>query len=274
MKVSEGKIMEQLKLQKSWFQIRHILADYVLSPVLILLFDKIAQSPQVVGHKYYLKILRQIKDAATPQQQGYAKFRKNDLEKQWNTCFPKLLIEFYYLRLLGTQVDKVSYQTRANKYCIFFLNMIGDGNVLNNPVKIAGDYLSMLQDYLLRNCPGLPPQAIEWPVGELLRKVRTLYLANASVQGYLPFEENIYPAGILQLIDEVAESWESNLICRFFLITPEYLYGLFVYVYMVEFIIFANNCDAPKMAPDMKKYKTPNLITHLQNYIFSAKGKS
>ncbi|HJD11513.1 MAG TPA: hypothetical protein H9922_10300 [Candidatus Phocaeicola caecigallinarum] len=265
MKIPEGKIMEQLRLQKSWWQIRHILSDYLLHPVQTLLFDKVAKYPNQIGHKDYVKVWQQTKDASCPERQQEAKCRKEEMNRRWSACFPELLVEFGYLRLVGTQKDMDAYRHRAVVYGTLFLNLIGDGDAGNSFADVTCGYFAMLQDYLLRNTPHLPGGASNLSVRELLKTVRSAYVRTARVRGYVPFEDNLYPAGILRLLDDVAEAWQTNPVCRYPLITPEYLFGFFIYIYMVEFLIHADNLSRGDSAGQSgERMLKHNLIDYLQ----------
>lgn len=262
MRTPEGKIIDQLKLQRTWAYMRHILADYVLYPVQTLLFEQVALYPNIIGHFVYSQVYKQSKDRTHPEVQENANRRIAIMSKAWNVLFPERLVECCYLRLMGTQRDMVTYRRRVNEYAALFLYLIGEGNANRSFVNITCDYFAMLQDYLLRNCPDLPEDASELSISELLKTVRLSYARNSSMCGYVPFEQNIYPSGILQLLDELADTWKDNPVCRYPLITPEYIFGLFLYVYMIEFIIHANNQLATD--PIKKKVKRYNLIGHLR----------
>ena len=262
MRTPEGKIIEQLKLQETWAYIRHIISDRVLYPVQALLFGQKVLYPNMVGHYVYEQVYAQLKDKAHSDIQENAKLRMATMSSVWCRLFPERLVECCYLRLMGTQRDMVSYWRRTNEYAAHFLDLIGEGGTSRDFVDITRDYFAMLQDYLLRNCPGLSGNASDLTVAGLLKTIRRAYARNASMCGYIPFEQNIYSAGILYLLDELADTWKDNPVCRYPLITPEYIFGLLLYVYMVEFIIHVHDQLSTDSAK--KKVKCYNLIGHLR----------
>lgn len=265
MKTPEEKIIDRLRLQKSWWQIRHILSDYLLHPVQTLLFDKVARYPNQIGHGGYAEVWRQTKDASCPERQQEAKRCKEKMDRLWNSRFPELLVECGYLRLVGTQKDMDAYRRRTAVYGTLFLNLIGDGDTGNSFADVTCGYFTMLQDYLLRNTPHLPDDVSKLSVRELLKTVRSAYARTARLRGYVPFEDNLYPAGILRLLDDVAETWQVNPVCHYPLITPEYLFGFFIYIYMVEFLIHADNLSGQASAGQSgERPLKHNLIDYLQ----------
>lgn len=243
--------------QECWVHSGHILADYLLLPDLMVLFDNRTVLDPGYWHNY-----KQVKDAyyaeKDEKQKEMLKQKRNEIAKEFRQKFAKLLVEFFQLRLLGSQKDVGAYLNRFDKYLELFFNLVGDGDGKTPMLTLTYQFLDMLRDYLLRNCPGLPAKAQDMNVNGLMQEVRRLYKLCDTNPRYTDLETNSYTAGILSLLDKISRTDTQKPSYSYFLIVSEYLLGLFLYVFMVEHIIYHREFLKGKTAK-----KTPNLIAQL-----------
>lgn len=267
---NKGKLSEHLNTSQSWEQICHILADYLLGPYITILFGKNAQYPILVGHPEYKQVNSAAEQENKNSQQGAATNRRKEMNYWWQQVFPMRMVEFFKLRLL-----KLPYDTRTNNkmrttYHHLFLDLLGDGITGRNFEQITIDYMDMLREYLSNNCPCLNEEERSLPIAELIKTVRKYYSGELQPNAlwmnwnsHIKFERQPYAMEVIRLLDEVAQQGKKHPLCRYFLITSEYISGLFIYVYMIEFLI----CIGNRALSQGEKWK-PNLIKHLQEYHF------
>ena len=243
--------------QECWVHSGHILADYLLLPDLTVLFDNRTVLDPGYWHNY-----KQVRDAyyaeKDEKQKETLKQKRNEIAKEFRQKFAKLLVEFFQLRLLGSQKDMEAYLNRFDKYLELFFNLVGDGDGKTPMLTLTYQFLDMLRDYLLRNCPGLPVKAQDMNANELMQEVRRLYKLCDRNPRYVDLETNSYTAGILNLLDKISRTDTQKLPYSYFLIVSEYLIGLFLYVFMVEHIIYRRELLKGKTAK-----KAPSLIAQL-----------
>lgn len=265
MKANERTLSELLNTSQSWKQLSHMLADYLLNPYIALLFGSDAKYPSLVGHQQYKK----VNEKAKRNEKVAIDYRKS-MNYEWRQVFPMRLVEFFRLRLLNA----TSCEMRT-AYHDLFLDLVGDGKTKRNFGQITVGFLEMLRDYLSRNCPCLTKEERSLPLAELMQAIHRYYTGESHPDGpdarwtkwdsHIPFEELPYSNELMHLFNEMAKQREAHPMCHYFFITSEYLSGLFIYVYIVEFLIFIGN----RSLPQGEQWK-PNLIANLQKYQFKA----
>lgn len=253
--------------QECWVHAGHIIAGYLLMPDLPLLFDrKNALNPnnwrnyeskqKLLNQKSYEYKQKQLKTDDNEITQLRAEV--SEIEKSFNELFASLLVEFFQLRLLGSQKDIDAYLNHFDKYLALFLNLIGEGDQKTPMLTLSYQFLDMMKDYILRNCPGLPSTAETMSIHDLLQEVRKLYDSCAKNPRYQNFKKNAYTAGILSLMDKISQTKTQKIEYSYFLIVSEYLIGLMIYAFMIEHIIYRKEATKEKGEP-----KAPNLIFKL-----------
>lgn len=260
MKTNEETLSGLLNTSQLWEQLSHMLADYLLNPYIGLLYGKDAIYPSLVDHPKY----KEVREKAKRNETEAVNLQKS-INYEWEQVFPKQLVEFFRLRLLNAASCK-----ERTAYLYLFLDLVGDGKTGRNFEQITADFLEMLREYLSRNCPCLTNEERSLPIAELMQTVRRYYTGESHPDGsdakwikwnsHIPFETLPYTIEFINLLDDVADKGKEHPVCHYFLITLEYLSGLFIYVYMVEFLIFIGNRSLPQGEP----WK-PNLITNLKN---------
>lgn len=263
MEANKETLSELLNTSQSWNHLCHMLADYLLNPYIGLLYGKNANYPSLVGHQLYKEVNEKVK-----RNEAAAIELQKSMNYEWKQIFPKRLVEFFRLRLL----DTTSCEVRTI-YHYLFLDLVGDGKTCRSFEQITVDFMEMLRDYLSRNCPCLTSKERSLPLAELIQTVCKYYTGESHPDGpdakwtkwnsHILFEELPYSSELMRLFNEMAKQRETHPMCHYFFITSEFLSGLFIYVYMVEFLIFIGNRNLPIGA----QWK-PNLIANLQKYQF------
>lgn len=263
METNKETLLELLNTSQSWGQLSHMLADYLLNPYIALLFGSDAKYPSLVGHQRY----KEVNEKAKRNEKAAIDYRKR-MNHEWRQVFPMLLVEFFRLRLL----DTTSCEMRT-KYHYLFLDLVGDGKTKRNFEEIIIGFLDMLRDYLNRNCPCLTKEERSLPLAELMQAIHRYYTGESHPDGpdakwtkwnsHILFEKLPYSSELMRLFNEIAKQRETHPMCHYFFITSEFLSGLFIYVYIVEFLIFIGNRNLP-----IGEQWKPNLIANLQKYQF------
>lgn len=241
-------------------QMFHMLSDYILPVPLPLLFSRVVQAEFAASlnrtfANAYTNLTHRLQQA--PGTEGKKiKSRLYELTRQWQNHFSTLLVEFFRLRLLGSSAQSTEYRHRMQTATTLFLDIMGEEEELNSDIlDITERFFCLLKDYLLRNMPGLDGDASRSTL-EILQECRRLYdRQQGTSAAYLPFHRITYTKELIELTDEAASSFRTHPKCRYFLIVTEYLYALFLYVYMVEVVLAQEG--------------SPSLIGQLQMMSFS-----
>ncbi|MDD6890560.1 MAG: hypothetical protein PUD47_00470 [Bacteroidales bacterium] len=229
----------ELYYQQRMRQMCHMLSDYILPTPLPLLFLPVLQPAFAARqneafYRTYLPLSERCQ-RATGADKLAAQNQLNQLAKRWQDRFAQLLVEFFRLRLLGSRQSD-AYRQRMTAATTLFLDIMGEEADRNDDIlDITERFFRLLKEYLVRNLPDLSTSASR-PTSEVLRECRRLYDACQQTEGYIPFHQLTYTQGLLALTDEAAASFRQSPMCRYFLIVTEYLYTLFLYVYMVELV--------------------------------------
>lgn len=223
-------------------QMFHMLSDYILPVPLSLLFSRVVQADFAASHNRtfanaYTDLTLRLNQVSGAEGKKI-RFQLNELTRQWQSSFSTLLVEFFRLRLLGSSAQSTEYRHRMQTATTLFLDIMGEEEELNSDIlDITERIFSLLKDYLLRNMPGLDGYTSRSTL-EILQESRRLYDQQQEISAaYLPFHRITYTKALIELTDEAASSFRTSPMCRYFLIVTEYLYALFLYVYMVEVVL-------------------------------------
>lgn len=238
-----------LQLQREWAYIRHIYADYLLKDSVWYLFRDKATNPAYMGHEEYMKLRERVKGEAGGNEQEKIKLaeqqkeRLEQIKKKWSSEWAVRLVEYFQLRILGKH-SCTEFYDRYKNYCSYFMDILKGLERNPNPINITHDFLQMLGDYLYTVTPG--ERKDKHPLS-MLQQVRMEYKSCRGREDYINFEENLYVAALMEMMEELASDYPNKLgrnpIARHFLSVSEYLMALAVYVYMVELMIHISNMD-------------------------------
>lgn len=210
---------------------------------------------------------------------GHSPSKENNAHQAvWTKILMEQLAEFSKLRLLGEQTpDMHSYHKRSYNYIRLMGMILCHLYLPGTQERILGYYLDMLRDYLTRNMPGLPENASDLPLADLLKTCEDIYDANRAYTGddkgnpdnhYINFRQGAYGTSLLDQIKDIALDEKAALDkfpnLRFYLSNVELLYTYIIYVYMVEFVCY----NSPASTDIQKQY---NLIKRLQNIGYESK---
>lgn len=254
-------IISELNLHDSWMTAMRVISKSLTGNVAPVLFEPIGATPETVGIKYYLDIKQECDEREKKNLPPGEKERQlNVMEETWPAIFTMKLLEFYQARLLGPFKNKDAYCNRSRKYCNILLDIVGEAVRGNNFRIITGQFFLMMKEYI---CFHLPGEKISKDMDfvKVLEECRNRYRQAApGHKYYVDFDNNTYASGILQLIDELAteSAWMKSPHCDYFILASEYLNAFAVYLYMIEFCIYAenkrNNQPAPCLFDELEKH--------------------
>lgn len=223
---------------------------------------------------------------------GNSPWKENNAHQTvWATILQELLAEFSKLRLLGHQsADMKAYHCNSYNYIRLMGKIFLHEELPASQENIKCEFLEMLEDYLLRNVPGLPENAVHWSKNELFTHCEALYNEYKSYTDpksgksttniyYINFRKGKYASLLLEQLKTIAQPTngqeEANPLLNCFLGNLEYLYTFIIYVYMVEYLLRYSEASTAHQ----KKYnlfETLHCIeykSYYENYIKLLKGK-
>lgn len=225
-----------VKTQLRWEDITYILRDYLLSTSIPFIFRKLFDNRDSFKNESW----NALKDGEPKDNECFGPI--------WEYVLKNTMIMAFRDRLLGSQTDLDNYVNRSEKYAVLFNDIIGGQDCSTDLPGIIKRFYEMTDDYLRRNFAGCTTKYEGLTTKKLLSACREAYHSRSMYSNkegvskldyfYIDFEGQTYSSAMLKQFDEMSEKTLEELKNQPFLILEEMLLTLFMYVYMVEFIIY------------------------------------